>query len=140
MVVVGGRGQTEQRLKQPVHAGRPEQVLAAHHVGHALQGVVDRDRQVVAGRRFLARENCIGPGPGIGANRALLDLRPEEKEVFLLRESGEQTFEEIARLRGSPVASGKTLMRSAVRKLRQIIQDEKSSTCEQAEVALAGVL
>ena len=71
---------------------------------------------------------------------ALLRLRPEEKEVFLLRESGEQTFVEIARLRGSPVASGKTLMRSAVRKLRQIIQHEKSSTCEQAEVALAGVL
>ena len=36
----GRRGcrQAEQLLQQPMHAGRPEQVLAAHHIGHALAG------------------------------------------------------------------------------------------------------
>ena len=35
--------------------GRGEQVAAAHHVGHALRGIVDRDREMIAGRRVLAR-------------------------------------------------------------------------------------
>ena len=53
---------TKQVLQQAMHAGRPEQVLAAHHVGDALQGVVDHDRQMVAGRRLLAREDDVAPG------------------------------------------------------------------------------
>src|SRR4051812_21755123 len=31
---------TKQALQQPVDAGGPEQVLAPHHIGDALQGVV----------------------------------------------------------------------------------------------------
>src|SRR6185312_11851113 len=38
---VGRLWNTEQLLQQQVHAGRPEQVPAPHHVGDALQGVVD---------------------------------------------------------------------------------------------------
>ena len=71
---------------------------------------------------------------------ALHRLRPEEKEVFLLRQNGELTFEEIARLRGSPVASGKTLMRTAMRKLKQIVQDEESSPRRRSERRFAGAL
>ena len=41
VMVIARRGQAEQRLQQAVHAGRPEQVLAAHHIGDALQRVVD---------------------------------------------------------------------------------------------------
>ena len=71
---------------------------------------------------------------------ALHRLRPEEKEVFLLRQSGELTFEQIARLRGSPVASGKTLMRSAMRKLKQIVQDGERWHRQRSERKLAGAL
>ena len=53
---------TEQLLQQPVHAGRPEQVAAPHHLGDALQGVVDHDGQMIAGRRLLARQDDVAPG------------------------------------------------------------------------------
>ena len=73
-------------------------------------------------------------------NTALHRLRPEEKEIFLLRQNGDLTFEEIARLRRRPVASGKTLMRSAMRKLKEIVQDGESWRPEQSERSLAGAL
>jgi len=59
--------------------------------------------------------------------RALLDLRPEEKEVFLLRQNGCLTYEEIAKLRRSPVGTVKTQMRAALSKLRQVLHDEEKS-------------
>jgi len=52
---------------------------------------------------------------------ALMHLRPEEKAVFLLRQNGALTYEEIAELRHSPVGSVKTLMRSALQKLREAL-------------------
>ncbi len=51
--------------------------------------------------------------------RAILLLRPEEKEVFLLRQNGDLTYEQIAEIRGSPVGTVKTQMRSALQKLRR---------------------
>jgi RNA polymerase sigma-70 factor (ECF subfamily) len=53
---------------------------------------------------------------------AIQDLRPEEKEVFLLRQNGDLTFEEIAELRRSPVGTVKTQMRSALHKLQKVLQ------------------
>jgi RNA polymerase sigma-70 factor (ECF subfamily) len=53
---------------------------------------------------------------------ALLQLRPEEKAVFLLRQNGNLTYEEIAQMRQSPVGSVKTLMRAALHKLRQALK------------------
>lgn len=55
---------------------------------------------------------------------ALLDLRPEEQEVFLLRQHGALTYEEIARLRRSPVGTVKTQMRAALRKLKQALHEK----------------
>lgn len=52
---------------------------------------------------------------------ALLHLRPEEKEVFLLRQNGELTYEQIAELHNRPVGTVKTQMRSALQKLRKIL-------------------
>jgi RNA polymerase sigma-70 factor (ECF subfamily) len=52
---------------------------------------------------------------------ALLHLRPEEKEVFLLRQNGELTYEQIAELSGRPVGTIKTQMRTALQKLRKIL-------------------
>jgi RNA polymerase sigma-70 factor (ECF subfamily) len=50
--------------------------------------------------------------------QAIFLLRPEEKEVFLLRQNANLTYEEIAQIRRSPVGTVKTQMRSALQKLR----------------------
>ena len=53
--------------------------------------------------------------------KAVLALREEEKEVFLLRQNGDLTYEEIAELRGCPVSTVKTQMRTALEKLRKVL-------------------
>jgi RNA polymerase sigma-70 factor (ECF subfamily) len=53
--------------------------------------------------------------------QALLQLRPEEKEVFLLRQNGDLTYEQIAEVQKRPVGTVKTQMRSALQKLRKIL-------------------
>jgi RNA polymerase sigma-70 factor (ECF subfamily) len=53
--------------------------------------------------------------------QALTNLRPEEKEVFLLRQNGELTYEQIAELHNRPVGTVKTQMRTALQKLRKIL-------------------
>jgi RNA polymerase sigma-70 factor (ECF subfamily) len=52
---------------------------------------------------------------------ALSDLRPAEREVFLLRQTGSRTFDEIAALCRVPVGTVKTRMRSARIKLRGML-------------------
>ncbi|MCX7701818.1 MAG: RNA polymerase sigma factor [Gemmataceae bacterium] len=52
---------------------------------------------------------------------AILELRTEEKEVFLLRQNGGFTYEQIAEMRSAPVGTVKTQMRSALQKLRKIL-------------------
>lgn len=52
---------------------------------------------------------------------ALHHLRPEEQEVFLLRQNGELTYEQIAELSDRPVGTVKTQMRSALQKLRKVL-------------------
>ena len=54
---------------------------------------------------------------------ALRRLRPEEREVFLLRQNTDRTYEEIARLRRVPVGTVKTQMRAALQKLRRVLQE-----------------
>jgi RNA polymerase sigma-70 factor (ECF subfamily) len=57
---------------------------------------------------------------------AITQLRQEEKEVFLLRQNGELTYEQIAEARGAPVGTVKTQMRTALQKLRKILNPEPS--------------
>ncbi len=52
---------------------------------------------------------------------AIADLRQEEQEVFLLRQNGDLTYEQIADLRQVPVGTVKTQMRSALIKLRKVL-------------------
>ncbi|HMP04620.1 MAG TPA: RNA polymerase sigma factor [Gemmatales bacterium] len=52
---------------------------------------------------------------------ALMHLRQEEKEIFLLRQNGELTYEAIAELKHLPVGTVKTQMRSALQKLRKAL-------------------
>jgi RNA polymerase sigma-70 factor (ECF subfamily) len=53
--------------------------------------------------------------------QAVVHLRPEEKEVFLLRQNNHLTYEQIAGLSQRPVGTVKTQMRSALRKLRKVL-------------------
>jgi len=52
---------------------------------------------------------------------ALLDLRREEKEVYLLRQNGDLTYEQIAKVCRRPVGTIKTQMRAALLKLRKVL-------------------
>jgi RNA polymerase sigma-70 factor (ECF subfamily) len=56
--------------------------------------------------------------------QAIQNLRPEEREVFLLRQNGCLTYEEIAKIRRSPVGTVKTQMRAAAAKLRQVLREK----------------
>src|SRR5262245_48013487 len=53
--------------------------------------------------------------------KAIRHLRQDEKEVFLMRQNGDLTFEQIAEIRRTPIGTVKTQMRSALHKLRQIL-------------------
>ena len=53
--------------------------------------------------------------------RAVMDLRPEEKEVFLLRQNGTLTYEQIAQVTSLPLGTVKTRMRKAITQLRQAV-------------------
>ncbi len=70
------------------------------------------------------------PTPGVSLERkesverlraAILRLREEEKEVFLLRQNGDLTYEQIAEIRRCPVGTVKTQMRTALDKLRRML-------------------
>jgi RNA polymerase sigma-70 factor (ECF subfamily) len=84
-----------------------------------------------------------GDGPGQSVEdqetlerlrEAITHLRQEEKEVFLLRQNGDLTYEQIAEVRGAPVGTVKTQMRSALQKLRKVLNPEPSG--ESAEFGM----
>ncbi|MCC6126640.1 MAG: RNA polymerase sigma factor [Pirellulales bacterium] len=54
--------------------------------------------------------------------KALKQLRSEEQEVFLLRQNGELTYDEIAQSLKLPVGTVKTRMRLAIGKLREALE------------------
>jgi RNA polymerase sigma-70 factor (ECF subfamily) len=55
---------------------------------------------------------------------ALVCLRPEERAVFLLRQNSDLTYDQIAALRHAPAGTVKTQMRSALHKLRAVLQEK----------------
>lgn len=55
--------------------------------------------------------------------QALAELRPEEKEVFLLRQNGDLTYEQIAEISDRPIGTVKTQMRNALHKLRKVLTE-----------------
>ncbi len=52
---------------------------------------------------------------------AIAVLSPAEREVFLLRQNSDRTYDEIARLCRVPVGTVKTRMRAALAKLRTVL-------------------
>jgi hypothetical protein len=79
MVVVIRLRQTEQCLEQPMDLGRGQQILPARHQRHALPGVVDRDCQVVAGWRVLAREHDVSVECGIDCYATMCAVSESER-------------------------------------------------------------
>jgi RNA polymerase sigma-70 factor (ECF subfamily) len=75
-----------------------------------------------------AVSNCQSP-PEVAERRecqqrlqaALSNLRPEEREVYLLRMNSCLTHDGIAALRRCPVGTVKSQMRAAIAKLRQVL-------------------
>src|SRR5437867_1831256 len=55
--------------------------------------------------------------------QALKQLRPEEQEVFLLRQNGDLTYEEIAEMLAVPTGTVKTRMRLALAQLREVLAE-----------------
>lgn len=53
--------------------------------------------------------------------QAIATLRADEQEVFLLRQNGGLTYEQIAEIRSAPVGTVKTQMRAALQKLRKVL-------------------
>jgi RNA polymerase sigma-70 factor (ECF subfamily) len=81
------------------------------------QTLVDEGSMVATTQRSPAGEAEHSEELG-RVRTALLRLRPEEQEVFLLRQNGTLTYEAIAELIGIPLGTVKTRMRLAIEKLR----------------------
>jgi len=87
-----------------------------------------RKSRPLRAEQFIMPARELAPGDDAERNesfdrirQAVLGLREEEKEVFLLRQNGELTYEEIADLRGCPVSTVKTQMRTALDKIRKVL-------------------
>ena len=59
--------------------------------------------------------------------KAIMGLREEEKEVFLLRQNGGLTYEQVAESMGIPLGTVKTRMRMALSKLRSVLSEESEN-------------
>ncbi len=88
----------------------------------------NRKAKPLKAEQYTMMANDLAPGQVLERKesldrlrRAILDLREEEKEVFLLRQNGDLTYEQIAELRSCPVSTIKTQMRSALEKLRKVL-------------------
>src|SRR6478735_1948094 len=79
------------------------------------------DETMLEGRDAGPAEQLEDSEEQVLLRNALLDLRPDEKEVFLLRQNGGFTYEEIAEMRKAPVGTVKTQMRTALQKLRKVL-------------------
>jgi len=94
------RGTAWRRRRRPLADGDP--------------GLVTSDEQI--GADASRREETAR------LQQALLELRPQEQEVFLLRQNGQLTYEQIAESINLPVGTVKTRMRLALRKLREALE------------------
>lgn len=85
----------------------------------------NRRRQPLPSDDMMPTQTCISPPEAkvdqedqlARVRRAVADLRPEEQEVFLLRQNGELTYDQIAEAVGAPSGTVKTRMRLALAKL-----------------------
>lgn len=88
----------------------------------------------MAGEEIMLATRDLAPGQTMEDQEivdqlrlAIGDLRQDEKEVFLLRQNGDLTYEQIAEIRQAPVGTVKTQMRSALIKLRKVLNPSEST-------------
>jgi RNA polymerase sigma-70 factor (ECF subfamily) len=100
-----------------LNAAKDMQRSAWHRRSRPLLGeeIMLADRTIAPGQVMEDQEDLIR------LRRAITTLRQEEKEVFLLRQNGGMTYEQIAEARRSPVGTVKTQMRAALQKLRKVL-------------------
>jgi RNA polymerase sigma-70 factor (ECF subfamily) len=82
-------------------------------------------RDVSATERIVENENLAR------LRAAILDLRDEEREIFLLRQNGDLTYEQIAEMRDIPVGTVKTQMRTALIKLRKVLNPDAGGPADE---------
>jgi RNA polymerase sigma-70 factor (ECF subfamily) len=56
--------------------------------------------------------------------QAMKQLRPEEQEVFLLRQNGDLTYDQVAEMLEVPIGTVKTRMRLALARLREVLEEK----------------
>jgi RNA polymerase sigma-70 factor (ECF subfamily) len=78
---------------------------------------------VIAGRELAPDEQAENDERLARLRQAIAKLRPEEQEVFLLRQNGDLTYEEIAETLREPTGTVKTRMRLALARLRQELEE-----------------
>ena len=76
VMVISRRGQAQEMLEQPVHGGRPEQILPAHNMCDPLLGIVHHHAQMIARRHVLPSEHGIAPDLRRGRDLSGFPLRP----------------------------------------------------------------
>jgi RNA polymerase sigma-70 factor (ECF subfamily) len=81
------------------------------------QAVLDERRDASPSDQLFYRERLERLRVALGG------LRPEEREVFRLRQNSDLTYDQIAARRRVPVGTVKTQMRSALLKLRAVLQE-----------------
>ena len=82
------------------------------------------EEYAIIGREGTPDEGIDDQNALVKIRAAIAELRDEEKEIFLLRQNGDLTYEQIAELRGAPVGTVKTQMRAALLKLKKVLAGE----------------
>jgi RNA polymerase sigma factor (sigma-70 family) len=100
-----------------LNTGRDLRESAWRRKRHALP----EDESALAAKGAAPVQHLIEREELAQLRQAIAELRPEEKEVFLLRQNGELTYEEIAEALAIPVGTVKTRMRLAVTKLKAAV-------------------
>ena len=121
-------GRTRPGGADPELAGVDLPRLLQHRQGYAAERLETPGKTTARGG-VHGGSQPTGTGPAASEHResvellrqAILGLREEEKEVFLLRQNGDLTYEQIAELRQVPIGTVKTQMRSALDKLRKLL-------------------
>lgn len=86
------------------------------------QGLPDEEA-VVAPSALLPDEVMERDERVVRLRQAVAELRPEEQEIFLLRQNGELTYEQIAETLQLPTGTVKTRMRLALARLREVLAE-----------------
>lgn len=109
--------------------------VAMNHARDVRRSAWSRRVKPLVGEEAMFATHELAPGQALEEREtldrlreAITELRPEEQEVFLLRQNGDLTYEQIAEIRHAPVGTVKTQMRSALMKLRKVLGNAECGT------------